>query len=98
MEDSDTALAAVRAEAAALHQVLVAAFKNQGLAAEFDRLAGTNLAGPGSAIEQSVDMASGRNNTDLQRFLRLAQNVVRDRMKDATLKAPQLQVPPKVNA
>lgn len=75
---------AVAVEAAALRFVLTTALGWPALVAEFDRLAGTNVAGRGSPMDLAIDAVSGHADADLQRFLTFAKDAVWDRLDHAT--------------
>ncbi len=83
---------ALAVEAATLHYVLRTALDMPELVAEFDRLAGTNIAGRGSPLDRAIDTASGRADADLQAFLAFAKDAVWDRLDHATLNQIRAQV------
>ncbi|AGG89155.1 hypothetical protein [Rhodanobacter denitrificans] len=82
----------VAVEAAALHYVLELALAHPTLRAEYDRLAGTALATRRSPLERAIDVASGRDDAELQGFLTFAKDVLWDRAPDATREAIRAQV------
>jgi hypothetical protein len=52
------------------------------LLAQIDRLFRTNLLGKGSPIERMVDDATGRNDADIQTFLRFVWNCIFIRVEE----------------
>lgn len=54
----------------AFQAFVVACAQNTELVAEFDRLAGTQLLAPASALHRAIDEASGRWASDNLRFMR----------------------------
>jgi|SRR6185312_237051 len=79
-------------EAAAMASVLRTALACPALVAEFDRLAGTDVAARATPMNRAIDVASGRAEADLQRFLAFAKDAIWDRLDNATLDAIRLQV------
>ncbi|MEY2117153.1 hypothetical protein [Rhodanobacter sp. FW106-PBR-R2A-1-13] len=82
----------VAVEAAALRYVLELALAHPTLRTEFDRLAGTEVATRRSPLERAIDVASGREDAELQGFLAFAKDVLWDRAPDATREEIRAQV------
>ena len=51
-----------------IEQICKQCLENKELVENFDRLRGTNLSGKGSPIERQIDVASGRQESDLKLF------------------------------
>lgn len=79
-------------EAAAMASVLRTALACPELVAQFDRLAGTDVAAQASPLNRAIDVASGRAEADLQRFLAFAKDALWDRLDNATRDAIRVQV------
>jgi hypothetical protein len=60
---------------------------NAEMVANFDRLAGTNLALRWSAIELAVDASSGRLDADLGRFADFVRDAIYDRLEPQAILA-----------
>lgn len=52
-----------------LHECLLYCARDRELVANFDRLCGTNLSFRGTAIELAIDKVTGRQDSELERFV-----------------------------
>jgi len=89
---ADGLRAARNIEAGAMTAVLRTALARPDLVAEFDRLAGTDVAARAAPLNRAIDVASGRAEADLQRFLAFAKDALWDRLDNATRDAIRVQV------
>jgi hypothetical protein len=56
--------------------------RNKDLVAEFDRLTGSNLSMKGTGLDVNIDIASGRYEMDVKKFVQFVKDTVWDRMVD----------------
>ena len=69
-------LSAVRKDGLSFMVCLHACVDEPELLAQFDRLYGTNIRLLGTPIERAIDVATGRQKSDIEQFLRFVWNCI----------------------